>query len=350
MGLGYSIASTGETVFKDSNTIANILGQLLPYGLALAVFGAGFVVISIKYVVKCYRFNKLHDEIIQNKIVGKNKKEICKEIFKRYIAIVKPGISWGGFINMTSKIKKSTIFLSFIGIVIIGIIIYLVFQNLQFLNSNSGALTVIFSGLVAIATIVYAILTWKIVSLTKMMREPKVIVDFQPREEWINFLDIIIQNIGETSAYDIKFKIDPDFEYMKGKFLSELNYMKGINYLPPKKTIRSFITSMAVDTKNKQKPFEIEVSYITEGGKPKKETFRFDFSQLLDLSQLGESPIYKISDNLETISKAIENFLRGNKRLRTEVYTKKEVEKEKKEKTERAKKMIEEAKDKKKVI
>ena len=51
---------------------------------------------------------------------------------------------------------------------------------LEFLNQNSGAFTVIFSALVAIATIVYAILTGRLVSETRKMRgvqtEPKVSV------------------------------------------------------------------------------------------------------------------------------------------------------------------------------
>jgi len=42
---------------------------------------------------------------------------------------------------------------------------------LEFLNQNSGAFAVIFSAMVAFATIVYAILTWKLVSETKKMRE-----------------------------------------------------------------------------------------------------------------------------------------------------------------------------------
>jgi len=38
---------------------------------------------------------------------------------------------------------------------------------LKLLNQNIGVLTVIFSAMVSIATVVYAILTWKLVSETK---------------------------------------------------------------------------------------------------------------------------------------------------------------------------------------
>ncbi|PNR89319.1 hypothetical protein X925_03280 [Petrotoga sp. 9T1HF07.CasAA.8.2] len=45
---------------------------------------------------------------------------------------------------------------------------------LEFLNQNSGALAVVFSALVAIATIVYAKLTWSLVAETRKMREAQI--------------------------------------------------------------------------------------------------------------------------------------------------------------------------------
>lgn len=44
-------------------------------------------------------------------------------------------------------------------------------ETLKFLNENSGALTVIFTAVVTVATAVYAVLTWKLVAETRLMRE-----------------------------------------------------------------------------------------------------------------------------------------------------------------------------------
>lgn len=115
----------------------------------------------------------------------------------------------------------------------------------EFLNENNGAFAVIFSAVVAIATVVYAFLTWRLVSETRKMREaqtePKVSVTIQPREEWIKLIDMVIQNIGLGPAYNIKFEINPDFECMKGKFLSELGFMKnGLKYLAPNQKLQFF--------------------------------------------------------------------------------------------------------------
>lgn len=140
-------------------------------------------------------------------------------------------------------------------------------MGFEFLTQNSGAFAVMFSAVVAIATIVYAILTWKLVSETTKMREaqtePKVSVTIHPREEWINFIDMVIQNIGLGPAYDIKFKINPDFEYAKGRFLSELGFMKnGLRYLAPNQKLQFFLTSMIENFEEKTKKlFEIRVTY-----------------------------------------------------------------------------------------
>ncbi|MCD6214741.1 MAG: hypothetical protein J7J46_07180 [Candidatus Desulfofervidus sp.] len=212
----------------------------------------------------------------------------------------------------------------------------------EFLNENSGAFAVIFSAVVAIATVVYAILTWRLVSETRKMREaqtePKVSVTIQPREEWINLIDMVIQNIGLGPAYNIKFEINPDFEYMKGKFLSELGFMKnGLKYLAPNQKLQFFLTIENFEEKTK-KSFEIRVTYQNSIGKTYKDVYTIDFSQLIGLSQLGEEPpLYKIAKNVEEIKKDIHHLSTGFHKIKVIRYTKEDVEEETKQLLERSK-------------
>lgn len=78
-----------------------------------------------------------------------------------------------------------------------------------------------FTGIVAKSTFVYAVLTWRLVSETKRLRvaqtEPMVSVTYHPREEWINFSDFRIKNVGAGPALEIKFEVEPDFEYVGDK-------------------------------------------------------------------------------------------------------------------------------------
>lgn len=201
-------------------------------------------------------------------------------------------------------------------------------MELEFLNQNSGAFAVIFSAVVAIATIVYAILTWRLVSETIKMRkvqtEPKISVTIQPSEAWINFVDMVIQNIGSGAAYDIKFRVDPDFEYEKGKFLSDFGFIRnGLKYLAPNQKLHFFLTIMTENFKEKIKTFfEIMVTYHNSAGKTYKDTYLIDFSHLEGLRNAGEPPLYKIAKNIENIQKDIHNLSTGFHELKAIVRTK----------------------------
>lgn len=195
---------------------------------------------------------------------------------------------------------------------------------------------IVFSGVVAIATVVYAILTWKLVSETRKMRlsqfMPHISVTFEPREEWINFIDLKIKNNGLGSAYNIKFNLLSNLEYDDGKKLSEMNLVKnGLKYLAPNQEIRFFYTSLADNSESKKEPIRIKVMYKDVLGKIHKEVFIIDFSELFGMSQLGEPPLYKIAKNIESMQKDIHHLSTGFHRLKTVVYTKKDIQEENKQ-------------------
>jgi len=110
---------------------------------------------------------------------------------------------------------------------------------LDFLNNNNGGLNLLFSFVVAISTVFYVVLTRQLVAETKRMRQaqqkPRISMTIQPREDLLNFVDLIIENIGLGAAYNVKFEIEPDSEYgfKQGK-LSNVGFIKrGISYFPP---------------------------------------------------------------------------------------------------------------------
>jgi len=212
---------------------------------------------------------------------------------------------------------------------------------LEFLNENSGAFAVAFSAVVAIATIVYAILTWRLVSETRKMREaqtePKISVTIQPREEWISLIDMVIQNIGLGPAYNIKFEIKPDFEYAKGNFLSELGLIKsGLRYLAPNQKLQFFLTSMIENFEEKtKKPFKVKVTYQNSMGKKYEDAYVIDFSQLIGLRRLGRPPLYEIAKNIEKIKEDLHLLSIGFRRMKVIRYTKEDIEEEQEQLLER---------------
>ena len=176
---------------------------------------------------------------------------------------------------------------------------------LDFLNKNSGAFSVVFTAFVAIATIVYAILTWKLVSETKKMREaqtePKVSAIVQANEKAIQLIDLIIQNIGLGPAYDIEFKLDPDFVDKDGK-LSDVGIMKyGLKYLAPNQKIQIGLTTIIGDYAEKIKvKFKIIILYKNSLSKSYTDEYLIDFSQFIGMSRLetNEDKIVEKVDNI----------------------------------------------------
>ena len=71
---------------------------------------------------------------------------------------------------------------------------------LEFLNLNSGAVTAIATVVLTIVTFAYVLLTRSISKETEIMRktqtEPNISAIIQADERYINWINLIIQNIG----------------------------------------------------------------------------------------------------------------------------------------------------------
>ena len=149
-------------------------------------------------------------------------------------------------------------------------------ELLNYLNQNSGAFNALFSGVVAISTVVYAVLTWRLVSETRRMRhaqtEPKVAVTYRSREEWMALVDIVVKNIGLGPAYDIKFEIAPVNEGGATeeliKELKERNFLNaGLSFLAPNQEISSFFTNANEKYEDKMaSQISIKASYKSATG------------------------------------------------------------------------------------
>jgi len=175
---------------------------------------------------------------------------------------------------------------------------------IEFLNENNGAFLVIFSFIVAVATIYYVKETKK---LREAQTEPKVFITFQPRERRY-IVDMIIQNVGLGPAYEINFEINPDFEYLKGKSFSDISIMKrGINQLGPNQKYEFFLVDLQKKLwKPDLKYFEVKVTYKNSVGKTYEDLYPIDLSQLDDYSLIGtDSPFYDIASDLNFIAEEI---------------------------------------------
>jgi hypothetical protein len=191
----------------------------------------------------------------------------------------------------------------------------------------------VWNALVAIATIAYAILTWFLVRESKRSREaqfnPLVVVSMHPRDNWINWIDMRIENLGGSPALNIRFDVKTDFEYAQGKKLSEMSLIKkGLPYLAPKQSLQFFFTSLVENTGSKLLPFALTVKYTDIGNKSHSQDFLFDFSALTCLTQLGTPPIYEIAEGIKSIARDVGHVSTGFNRMKVVRYTKQDIDKE----------------------
>ena len=201
----------------------------------------------------------------------------------------------------------------------------MVSELLKFLNENSGAIGVIFSALVTLATLVYAILTWKLVNETRRMRkaqtDAKVTVRVEPRKEMINFIDFIICNEGMGPAYNVQFDLQPQSAQIKDKSITDkiqsLGFIqRGIEYLSPNQEIRTFLTSLLKNFEKKiDTKFYIHVSYRNASGEQFEDKYLIDMSIFKGINQLGKPSLYSIAKSLEQIQNDFHNISTGLSKL-----------------------------------
>jgi hypothetical protein len=153
--------------------------------------------------------------------------------------------------------------------------IYTWFVVYTWLTQNGNLL---FSGVVAISTVVYAFLTWQLVSETRTMRkvqtEPSLYMFIEPRDVHAEITDMFIQNIGMGVARNIKFNVLSDFMYYRDRSLKEDYWLKDIHFLKngletlaPNQKMRVFSTSFRdVRELNSKTYFEIAIEYTNFKG------------------------------------------------------------------------------------
>jgi hypothetical protein len=199
------------------------------------------------------------------------------------------------------------------------------------INKNSGALSAIFSGVVTVATVFYAWLTVKLVHETRQMRkvqtEPRIEVTYRIRDEGINFLDIVIRNIGLGPAYDIKFEVKSETTNsgcaeLVEALLSLSSFQNGLSYLGPNQEYFSFWTSLVEGDKTKaDSRIVITCAYRSVTGTCYKYECRVDLSELKGTHRLGEPPMQKIAKQIETLANDFHNVTAGINRLKVDIYT-----------------------------
>jgi hypothetical protein len=212
---------------------------------------------------------------------------------------------------------------------------------IEYLNQNSGALTVIFTGVVTISTVVYAVLTAQLVRETRSMRqaqtEPRLEVTLKSTEHWISLLRLHIKNIGLGPAYDIAFKVysetDNDGARAIIKEVTKANlFNSGLKYVGPGHEIITGYTQM---TKMYEQKIEsvicFDITYKDCTQKEFHEKYRIDLSEFKGLSQIGTPPLYAMVESIKKLEKSIDNIATGWRKVQVDVFSQEDRDSERRE-------------------
>ena len=212
--------------------------------------------------------------------------------------------------------------------------------------------TLIFSAIVTVSTVVYAALTWVLVSETRKMRmaqtEPRIALFPRSREEFINFCHVYVQNCGAGPAYDLRFQFSietpsPGAHELLADFTRSEFFKTGMKYLGPGQMVESGYTDLRDKYDEKiVAVLNVTVTYSSATKQVYSESFRLDFSEFRGLGKLGRPHLYSIAQSLEKIEKNLGFLVSGFKRLQIDTFGKSDRERETQEQAKRLEEMRQE--------
>lgn len=201
------------------------------------------------------------------------------------------------------------------------------------MNNTFNILSICITGILAITTIVYARITARMLDETRKLRElqtePNVFITVEPIERARSLLNLVIQNIGQGEARDLRFRVDPDIVLPTNNLLSEVNFMRqGFSRLAPKQRFEFLIANAIRVTKQEAKILhKITVSYKDKNEKTYEATYLLDFTEYFGMPYIEKDPYKGIIEGLKTIHEDIERVSRSSgSKLWVVAYTKQEYE------------------------
>ena len=187
---------------------------------------------------------------------------------------------------------------------------------IEVIKDNHVLITLLFGAIVMLSTIVYAILTWKLVVETKQMRinqyEPYIMFYLSKGERLTEYLFLNIINTGQGVAKNVTFEILEDPMFNDDKIIDISFFSKGIKYFPPKKSYRHFLGSWKGMERDEilSRNLVIKVSYKDIFERKNEEVFSLSFSdtEIDGKFTPPETYIGMISYNLDKIDNSIQEL------------------------------------------
>lgn len=211
-------------------------------------------------------------------------------------------------------------------------------EFLGLLKQNSEALTVIFTAVVTLSTVVYALLTGILVNETRRMREvqtePKFHITLESYDFAIHIVRLKIQNIGLGPASNLLFSSEvisggKSAENLLVEFTKSNFFKTGIRNFGPGQHVHSAYTQTTQDYEGKSASvLSFTLSFESATGKSYTDEIIVDMSEIKGRYQLGKPNLYSIAKSLEKLQQDFGHVVSGFKKINADVYSSKDRKQE----------------------
>jgi len=149
--------------------------------------------------------------------------------------------------------------------------------------------------------------------------EPNIQISLEPQVRWGNFFDLIVENLGNVPAYDLKLSIEPSgLKTIGDKKLEDLNlFHKLIPVFGVRQKIKTFAIAY-VDFINSDQPKKISLTaeYKTKDNDSRVQSYDFDMDVYLKMSCESEKSLTDVAKQIERLADAVSEFSKINKNIK----------------------------------
>jgi hypothetical protein len=181
--------------------------------------------------------------------------------------------------------------------------------------TSVAALAQVATAVVAVAAAIFA---WRQVTEARRTRgaqaQPFVIVDIELGRVWMNWLTLVVENVGKTLAKDVRITFDPPLSTtVKDKDLTKSVLLReGISVLPPGRRIETLF-DLSHDRLEQRLPmrYKISVSFRDYRNRQQESLpYVIDLTYLYDLEPLREKTTHDLVEEVSKLRGDLEKFHR----------------------------------------
>lgn len=185
-----------------------------------------------------------------------------------------------------------------------------------------------FGGMLAtFVTAVATIFLWRVTKLlaketTRMAEasdQPHVVATLSPNRWSLRHFDLVVDNTGNATAYDIQIQFDPPLQNGEARREDAKIPFERVSVLKPGQGLRSYLADISV---LEGKAFEVTISWRRGGKERPRETnvYTLAMADYIGTSELGRDPLIDMARSFQKMEKSLGSMVRS-KHLKVDVYT-----------------------------